>query len=144
MSQNDGYRSGSEFLDARHAQRQQLDHQAREQAGRLTEGTRTLPDLREAVFMEAGRANSPKPFGTGGMIDRIGISLSRLEAMFQQLEAAIEPTLERAGETMPPTTGNAQAVQVPNTEHGEALYEIESRIDSLTRRMNAVGARVRL
>lgn len=86
-----------------------------------------------------------RPFGTGGMIDRIGSSVTRLEAMFKQLENAIEPTLERAGEQPNgPVTGNAQAVQVPNTEHGELLYEIESRLDSLTRRMNAVGARVRL
>jgi len=130
-----GYTPGTEFLDARHAQRDNMQAGAiSPQAGRVIE----CGDLRDC------ETKAVRPFGTGGMIDRIGNSLSRLETMFKQLEVAIEPTLERAGEPTGGAAGNTQAVQVPNTEHGEALYEIESRIDSLTRRMNAVGARVRL
>ena len=103
MSQNDSYRSGSEFLDARHARKDELL-----QAGRLTNpdplaghpapGNPGQPDyLREmaartasldphkgrypprpsgpdtgelGAYLDAAEAAPPRPFGTGGMIDR--------------------------------------------------------------------------
>ena len=68
--------SGTEFLDARHARKEELQHAgtASPLIGRLTEGTPTIPGHRGFAEIEAGRprleGDTPvkRPFGTGGMI----------------------------------------------------------------------------
>ena len=152
--------SGTEFLDARHAAQKFADHAGHpQQAGRVIEVDK-LPEpgrvyteagrLRGFAEIEAGRprleGDTPvkRPFGTGGMIDRVSTTLSEVERLFDMLGGALEPTLER--ERTEPSTGACprEAVAIPDTPHGESLHDIDGRLKTLAYRINRLGSRVRL
>lgn len=140
--------SGSEFLDARHLRKDEL------QAGGALRN-RLLDDM-----PQAGNPGSPytgrcppeptrtvmpeavsgKELGTTEMIHRVNARIDELHDMLGRLEVKLADVLEPAVDN---SCAPALAASCPNTEHGHMLLGLECRLKDVLYRGNSIGARAR-
>lgn len=99
---------------------------------------------REAGASAEGSMPAPLPLGTGGMIDRINAQFANLGDAVLALENRLGPALLRHGNPSNSTSSSKDGEPIPDTEHGERLYELLCGLRALTERVSTITDAVRL